>query len=99
MQRPFFTIVNHGPEHSQYFQGQGTTFTPYHSVVTGIGDNAKEAYEDCVDQIYQLHGNKAKTLHLPEHPKGIRQSDRLSKAEMENEEYHWFVSILFTIND
>lgn len=99
MHRPFFSIINHGPEHSQYFQGQGTSYTPYDNVVTGIGDTAHEAYTDCVEQVYQWFGSKAEQLKLPKHPRGIRQSDRLSKEEMENEEYHWFVSIVFTIND
>jgi hypothetical protein len=98
MKTPRFEIIDHGPEHSQYFQGCGTSYTPYSSVVTGIGDNAKEAYEDCIDQIYQLYGSKAEALRLPKRPHGIRLSDHLSKEERDNEEYYWFVSIRFTVN-
>jgi len=46
-----FQIVDHGIEHSQYFQGCGVACTKYEYVVTGIGDNCEEALEDCLDQI------------------------------------------------
>jgi hypothetical protein len=94
-----FEIISHGPDHAQSFHGCSTSHTPYRSVVTGIGDNAREAYEDCIDQIYMWYGSKAEALRLPKHPRGIRQSDRLNKAERENEEYSWFVSIRFIINE
>jgi hypothetical protein len=93
-----YEIINHGPTHAQYFSGVSTVFTPYSSVVTGIGDNASEAYNDAVDQIYTLYGSKAEVLRLPTHPRGIRASDRLGKDEQANEEYSWHVSILFTVN-
>ena len=99
MKTPRFEIISHGPDHAQYFQGCGTSHTRFASVVTGIGDNAREAYEDCIDQIYQLYGSKAEALRLPAHPRGIRKSDCLNKAELENEEYSWYVSIRFTVNE
>lgn len=93
-----YEIVNHGPEHAQYFSGIGTSHTAYSSVVTGIGANASEAYGDAVDQIYTLFGSKAEALRLPTRPRGIRASDRLSKNELSHDEYAWHVSILFTVN-
>ena len=99
MKHPRYEIISHGPDHAQYFHGCGTLHTPYSSVVTGIGMDAVEAYKDCVDQIYQLYGQKAEKLRLPTHPRGIRKSDKLNKAEQESEEYSWFVSIRFTVNE
>jgi hypothetical protein len=93
-----FEILVHGPEHSQFFQGCGVSFSSFKSVVTGIGENAKEAYADCVDQIYTLYGSKAEGLRLPSKPRGIRASDRLSQAELGSDEYHYYVSIRFTVN-
>ena len=49
-----YEIINHGPEHSQYFQGCGVSFTKFDTVTTGIGTNAKEAYENAIDQLYTL---------------------------------------------
>ena len=45
-----FEIIDHGVEHSQYFQGCGTAFTPYTDVYTGIGSSAHEALEDALEQ-------------------------------------------------
>lgn len=48
-----FELINHGIEHSQYFQGCGIAFTQFANVVTGIGDNPAEAIDDCLEQIAQ----------------------------------------------
>ena len=48
-----FELIDHGIEHSQYFQGCGVAFTKFANVVTGIGDNPAEAIDDCLDQIAQ----------------------------------------------
>lgn len=46
-----FEIVDHGIDHNQYFQGCGTSLTPYADVVTGAGSNPAEAYDDAADQL------------------------------------------------
>ena len=46
-----YQIIDHGIEHSQYFQGCGTYGTEYSNVVTGIGDSAHNALEDCLEQL------------------------------------------------
>lgn len=46
-------VIDHGIEHSQYFQGCGTSFTRFENVVTGIGDNFAEAIDDCLESIAQ----------------------------------------------
>ena len=48
-----FELIDHGIEHSQYFQGCGIAFTGLQNVVTGIGDNLAEAIDDCLEQIAQ----------------------------------------------
>lgn len=47
-------VINHGIEHSQYFQGCGVSFTKYDFCVTGIGMTASEAREDCYEQLAQM---------------------------------------------
>jgi hypothetical protein len=46
-----YELVDHGIEHSQYFQGCGTSGTPFDVAVTGIGNNPAEAIEDCLEQV------------------------------------------------
>lgn len=52
-----FELIDHGIEHSQYFQGCGTAFTDFDHVVTGIGDNPSEAIDDCLEQIASGEGD------------------------------------------
>lgn len=48
-----FELIDHGIEHSQYFQGCGVSFTRFANVATGIGDNPAEAIDDCLEQVAQ----------------------------------------------
>jgi hypothetical protein len=52
MKKPIvdFEILDHGVEHSQYFQGCGTAFTSYTDVYTGIGFSAHGALEEALEQ-------------------------------------------------
>lgn len=71
-----YEIIQHGVEYADYFAGCGVAHTPFNAVVTGIGDNATEAYEDAVDQIYQaLDTAQAEKLRLPTGPHGVRLTD------------------------
>jgi len=88
-----YQIINHGPEHSDYFQGCGTAFTPFKYCVTGIGDNAREAYDDALDQASTI--DDLAFAQLPVRPKGIRKSNKLTKKEMESDGFYWHVSIRF----
>jgi len=45
-------IVDHGIEHSQYFQGCGVSFTKWDECFTGIGCSGAEALEDALEQAY-----------------------------------------------
>lgn len=48
-----FELIDHGIEHSQYFQGCGISFTSFDDVATGIGDNPAEAIEDALESLAQ----------------------------------------------
>ncbi len=45
-----YEIINHGIEHSQYFQGCGVSFTEFDVCFTGIGNSAFEALDDALGQ-------------------------------------------------
>ena len=49
-----YEIINHGVEHSQYFQGCSTAFTAFNDVSTGIGSSAYEACQDALEQLYMI---------------------------------------------
>ena len=46
-----FELVDHGIDHSQYFQGCGVSFTSFANVVTGAGYNPAEAIDDALEQM------------------------------------------------
>lgn len=49
-----YEIIDHGVEHSQYFQGCGTYGTEYDEVFIGVGNSLKEALSDAAEQIIQF---------------------------------------------
>lgn len=67
-------ILNHGMEHEQYFQGCGVSHTDYTDIATGIGDNAREAYDDALEQLACAGWD---TSRLPRRPRGINAKDRV----------------------
>jgi hypothetical protein len=87
-----YEVIVHGVEHSQYWQGIGVHGTDYCSVVTGIGNNAKEAYLVAVDHIYQIC-DQADRLRLPFKPRGIRQTDHV--VPLDTEDWYCYCSVLF----
>lgn len=44
-----YKITWQGPMLPDYFQGAGTSFTPWNDVSTGCGSTLREAYEDAVE--------------------------------------------------
>lgn len=85
-----YEIINHGADHSQYFQGCGVSHTSFEHVATGVSVNAKEAYEDAIEGIAQM-GYDVSTL--PTRPRGIRQTDAVRDSEETDNEVHYYVSI------
>lgn len=84
-----YKIINHGYDHSQYFQGCGTYSSTFENVVTGCGMDAKEAYEDALDQMAQVGVN---VDSMPTRPRGIRRRD---KVPAKTEDCYWYVSIRY----
>lgn len=46
-----FEVVDFGIKHLQLFQGLGICGTQFDNAVCGIGDDAREALDDCLEQI------------------------------------------------
>ena len=87
-----YEIINHGYDHAQYFQGCGTAFTDFEDVSTGAGDNAKDAYEDAVEQLAMTGYNVDK---MPTRPRGINKKDKVPHelSKHEDSEIYFYVSI------
>ena len=52
-----FEILDHGIDHSQYFQGCGTSFTEFTDVATGIGSSQREAFDNALEQLASMGYN------------------------------------------
>lgn len=96
-----YELIDHGIEHSQYFQGCGVAFTSYHHCATGIGSNFEDAYNDCCEMIAQSHdvdleGFDARVLRdvkrrtFPKRPAVTRKH---------SDEHYYHVSIRFNLID
>lgn len=48
-----FELVDHGVDGEQYFQGCGTSYTPFEHCATGCGDSAAEAVDDMLESVAQ----------------------------------------------
>jgi hypothetical protein len=83
-----YEVIDHGIDHSSYFPGCGTSFTPFDMCVTGAGMDAKEAYEDAVEQLACIGYNVDK---LPNLPKDLRASK--DEVPDDAEETYYYVSI------
>ena len=93
---PKFEIIDHGYTYPDYFQGCGVAFTSFDYATTGCGSNAKEAYEDAVDSIYQIHDTEeAERLKLPKRPRGINKKDKVPANA--NEDCYYYVSIRYSL--
>lgn len=93
-----YEIVDHGFESPQYFQGCGTAFTEFDDVATGVGDTAREAFEDACESLAQ---NDWDTSRINGKSRLSRQTVRgylrslggLSKEDIEDTETGYHLSI------
>jgi hypothetical protein len=103
-----FELIDHGVDHSQYFQGCGVAFTRWQHVVTGIGHNPAEAIDDCLELLAQSGWETRDMeyrilddldLHtLPTEPDPCTTCDKVNEddtTECEWCELSYFVSIRF----
>lgn len=99
MKKTNYEIINHGYDHSQYFQGCGTYGSSFDHVVTGCGYNAKEAYNDALDQLAQRHSDFNGYLNIPTKPRGINAKDKVPAkiAREEMSEIWFYVSIRYNL--
>lgn len=75
-----YELIDHGIDHANYFQGCGVSHTSFDYVVTGCGENAKEAFEDALEQIAQ-DGYDVSTL---EESEPDYQSEKAENASVTN---------------
>lgn len=87
-----FTVVDHGIDNCQYFQGEGTAFSKHEYVVTGCGSNAQEALNDCLEHI-EADFTPEQMKELGEYPFGtenVPEDDSVCAGEL-----YYYVSIKF----
>ncbi len=83
-----YEIINHGMEHSQYFQGCGTSFMDYTHVWTGVGSSSKEAYNDALEQM--AVDDEQAAVMMPTRPPGFTLHP---KVQHDLEDVYFYVSI------
>lgn len=79
-----------GVEHSQYFQGCGTSFTRWDDVASGIGNTPLEAFNDALEMLAQGGWD---VNFIPERPRGLSSRSQLPKDMDEESELHHFVCV------
>lgn len=94
-----FQIINHGIEHSQYFQGCGILFTGYNECFTGCGISPKEAFEDAFSQLIEyeeISDDIAAQIEAFEGSQAILQMEEIPQEiaeQPEDGELYCYVSI------
>jgi hypothetical protein len=88
-------VRDHGWDHAQYFQGHSAMFTEFDASYLGAGQNAKEAYEDAIDNMAQMGEYDVESKKLPSRPRGIRKTDKVECECGEDDEceHYYYVSI------
>jgi len=93
-----YSVREHGIMLPDYFQGQGTSYTGFDDVATGIGETAEEAFEDALDQLAQ-NDWETSTIPCPDYSKSPSVTDYLEKIGVEQDaesadSSYWYVSVL-----
>ena len=96
-----FQLIDHGIDHSQYFQGCGVSFTRYEFVSTGCGNNFQEAMDDCMESIAQNHYG----LDMPAFEQAIKDELGVTTASWpegdsvpeDSEECYYYVSVRYNL--
>lgn len=92
-----YEIRSLGWTYPGYFQGYGTSFTRFTDCFVGIGANAKEAYEDAVEQAcMSLPSELDLPKKLPTRPRGINAKH---KVPAHAKEAYWYVALLLEIEE
>lgn len=93
-----YQVVDHGIYHSQYFQGCGVSFTKYDHCVTGIGNSAHDALDDCLEKLTMMGYDIPESLNLEassaSNNDDVAQSYKDCNEEMpEDCEMYYYVSV------
>ena len=94
-----YEVVDHGFDSEQCFQGCGVANTGYEDVATGIGETIKEAFEDACDSLAQNDWDTSSIelgklrIGRPMTVQGYLRSLGISKADREQTETHYYLSI------
>jgi hypothetical protein len=83
-----YEILDHGMDHSQYFQGCGRAFTNSTHVWTGAGESKKDAYNDALEQAYMDIGDLADKFQ--KRPAGFTMRPRVP---YDSDDLYFYVSI------
>ena len=98
-----FQVDDMGIENSQYFQGYGVSFTSFSDCCYGIGDNPKEALDDCLEQIASSRDIDVEDLEariLAEFPDYATNGDRPSVVEEygeDTEDMYYHVGVKWSV--
>lgn len=95
-----FEVIDHGFDNASYFQGCGTSFTDYAHVVTGVGSNQQEAYNDALESIASRHSVDLNRLqrHGNAHYFRTRVSAENRKAMSHDmSEWYYHLSIRYSL--
>ncbi len=90
-----FELVDHGIEHSQYFQGCGLSFTEFDDIATGCGNNYAESVDDALECLaqgdWETEGMEKRILEqeLP----GYRALPTRPAVKASAEDCYYYVSI------
>ena len=95
-----YSLIDHGLDSSQHFNGCGTTYTQFEFVQTGAGDSFNDALEDCLEQIAMSDDIESSYLtyieNIEKMPDDVNERNRAYKHDvefaaneygLENEEY------------
>jgi hypothetical protein len=96
MQITKFELISHGFDHSQYFQGCGTSFTEFDHVQTGCGGSEKEAFEDALEQLCMNHSG-VNTWDIE--VEAGKLSQETPKDIPEDNEVYFYYSIRYNLED
>jgi hypothetical protein len=95
-----YQILDHGCDGEQFFPGCGVAFTKYEACVTGIGDSAREAGEDALEQFHTSLDREKVTAEeaarLEEEICDLSGKPSFDPAEV-NDEWHHYVSIRWKV--
>lgn len=92
-------IVNHGPDHAQYFQGHGVAFTKWQACATGGGQTPAEALDDALEQladewqIASIEADPDAVALANDETSAHEGCENIQSEDHESCEFYWYISI------